>query len=76
MQIRKTIKTRGHFPNDDAALRLIWLAITQSRYHPAARAYLERKQAEGKTRREAIRCLKRLLARTVFNTLKASPALT
>ncbi len=52
------------------------IAITQSRYQPAARAYLERKQAEGKTRREAIRCLKRLLARTVFNTLKASPALT
>ena len=49
------------------------IAITQSRYHPAARAYLERKQAEGKTRREAIRCLKRLLARTVFNTLKTSP---
>jgi transposase len=52
------------------------IAITQSRYHPGARAYLERKQAEGKTRREAIRCLKRLLARTVFNTLKASPTLT
>jgi transposase len=52
------------------------IAITQSRYHPAARAYLERKQAEGKTRREAIRCLKRLLARVVCNTLKASPALT
>jgi len=52
------------------------IAITQSRYHPAARAYLERKQAEGKTRREAIRCLKRLLARSVYNALKASPALT
>jgi transposase len=52
------------------------IAITQSRYHPDARAYLERKQAEGKTRREAIRCLKRLLARAVFNALKASPALT
>lgn len=52
------------------------IAITQSRYHPAARAYLERKQAEGKSRREAIRCLKRLLTRTVFNTLKANPALT
>jgi hypothetical protein len=36
--------------------------------------YLERKQAEGKSKREAIRCLKRLLARTVFNTLKASPS--
>jgi transposase len=52
------------------------IAITQSRYHPGARAYLERKQAEGKSRREAIRCLKRTLARVVFNTLKASPALT
>jgi hypothetical protein len=36
----------------------------------------KRKQAEGKSKREAIRCLKRLLARTVFNTLKAGPALT
>ena len=52
------------------------IAITQSRYHPAARAYLERKQAEGKSKREAIRCLKRLLARTVFNTLKDGAALT
>jgi len=52
------------------------VAITQARYHPAAHAYLERKQAEGKSRREAIRCLKRLLVRVVFNTLKASPALT
>jgi hypothetical protein len=41
-----------------------------------ARAYLERKQAEGKSRREAVRCLKRLLIRVVFNTLKASTALT
>jgi transposase len=52
------------------------IAITQARYHPTARAYLERKKAEGKSRREAIRCLKRLLVRVVFNILKASPALT
>ena len=52
------------------------MAITQARYHPQARAYLERKRAEGKSRREAIRCLKRLLIRVVFNTLKAEPALT
>jgi transposase len=52
------------------------IAITQSRYHAGARTYLERKQSEGKSRREAIRCLKRQLARVVFNTLKASPALT
>jgi transposase len=52
------------------------IAITQARYHPPARAYLERKESEGKSRREAIRCLKRALARVVFNTLKTSPALT
>jgi len=26
-QLRKVIKTRGHFPTDDAALKLIWLAL-------------------------------------------------
>jgi transposase len=52
------------------------IAVTQARVHPAARAYLERKQAEGKSRREAIRCLKRQLARVVFNSLKESPVLT
>jgi hypothetical protein len=52
------------------------IAITQACVHPVARAYLERKQAGGKSRREAIRCLKRQLARVVFNTLKTSPALT
>src|SRR5439155_915847 len=47
------------------------IAITQARVHPAARAYIDRKKGEGKSNREAIRCLKRQLARTVFNTLKA-----
>ncbi len=63
------------------------IAITQARTHPPARAYLERKQAEGKSRREALRCLKRHLARTIYRTLQpptndrptpptAAPALT
>jgi transposase len=46
------------------------MAVTQARIYPPARAYLERKQAEGKSRREALRCLKRHLARAVFNALK------
>ena len=65
---------RGGNRQLNAALHRI--AITQARYYPDARAYLERKRGEGKSRREALRCLKRLLARVVFNTLKASPALT
>jgi transposase len=52
------------------------IAVTQARMHPPARAYLERKQSEGKSRREAIRCLKRQLVRVVFNTLKTESALT
>jgi transposase len=43
------------------------IAITQARYHAPAREYLERKRSEGKSRREALRCLKRLLVRVVFN---------
>jgi transposase len=52
------------------------IAVTQGRVYPPARAYLERKQGEGKSRREALRCLKRQLARTVYTTLKSEPSLT
>jgi transposase len=73
-RIRRHRLDRGGNRQLNAALHRI--AITQARIHPGARAYLERKRAEGKSWREAIRCLKRLLVRVVFNTLKASPALT
>jgi transposase len=73
-RVRRHRLDRGGNRQLNCALHRI--AVTQARTHPAARAYLERKQAEGKSRREAIRCLKRQLARVVFNTLKASPALT
>lgn len=53
------------------------IAVAQARTYPPARAYVARKQAEGKTRREALRCLKRHLARVVYRTLaNAQPALT
>jgi transposase len=45
------------------------IAVTQGRVHPPARNYLARKQAEGKTRIEALRCLKRHLARRVWKLL-------
>jgi transposase-like protein len=36
-QIRKTIKTRGHFPTEDAARKLIYLSIinAQKNWRPA-----------------------------------------
>jgi len=58
------------------------LAVNQGRWHPGAAAYLARKQAEGKSRREALRCLKRHLARVVYKILvnvtqpTAAPATT
>lgn len=45
------------------------IAITRARHDPETKAYLARKQAEGKTYREAIRCLKRHLARRFHNLL-------
>ena len=42
------------------------IALTQARSYPAAQAYLARRQAEGKTRREAIRALKRYLIRAIW----------
>ena len=30
-QLRKAIKTKGHFPNEDAARKLIYLAVLQRR---------------------------------------------
>jgi transposase len=45
------------------------IAVTQGRVHGPARDYLARKQAEGKTRIEALRCLKRQLVRTLWRLL-------
>jgi transposase len=47
------------------------LALNKGRLDPQTAAYLARKQAEGKSRREALRCLKRHLARRVWRLLRA-----
>jgi len=44
--------------------------VTRARCHPETRDYIARRQAEGKTTREAIRCLKRYLARHVWRLLQ------
>ncbi len=50
------------------------IAITRGRIDPETRAYLARKEAEGKSRMEAMRCLKRHLARHYHRLLQLSPA--
>jgi transposase len=49
------------------------LAVNKGRYDPRTAAYLARKQTEGKSRREALRCLKRHLARRVWHLLQPAP---
>ncbi len=41
--------------------------MTQARHWPAARAYLDRRLAEGKTKREAMRALKRYIVRAIWH---------
>jgi len=62
---------RGGNRKLNAALHRI--AIVQGRVDPAAKEYLARKQAEGKSRREAVRCLKRFIARRVWHLLPKTP---
>jgi transposase len=64
---------RGGDRQLNSALHII--AITRARHDPATRAYLARKQAEGKTKKGALRCLKRHLARR-FHHLLSLPAET
>lgn len=45
------------------------LAVNKGRLDPETATYLARKQAEGKSRMEALRCLKRHLARRIWHLL-------
>lgn len=46
------------------------IALVQSRSYPQAQAYIARKRGEGKSAREAIRCLKRHLADVVYKAMQ------
>ena len=48
------------------------IALAQVRTYPPAQAFVARKRAEGKSWREAVRSLKRHLARIVFRLLSAA----
>src|SRR5688500_1878680 len=59
---------RGGNRQINAAIHRV--AVTRLRCDPETRDYIARKTAEGKTHREAIRCLKRHLARHVWRLLQ------
>jgi transposase len=58
---------RGGNRQANAALHRI--VLTRLAHHHPTRAYAQRRTAQGKTRREIIRCLKRYLARELFPLL-------
>jgi transposase len=64
---------RGGDRHLNSALHVI--AVNRKRAHEATRTYYERLLASGKTKREALRCLKRILARHFYAHLRALNAL-
>ena len=65
-----TTRHRLHRGGDRQLNRAIHImALCRAKTDPATRLYLDRKAAEGKTKREAIRCLKRHLARHIWGLL-------
>jgi transposase len=50
------------------------MALTQARMDPRARAYVDRRQREGRTKRDAVRALKRHLSDVVYQQLCADAA--
>jgi transposase len=65
-----TQRHRLHRGGDRQLNRAIHIiALSRARTDPETRIYLDRKHAEGKTKLEAIRCLKRHLARRIWRLL-------
>lgn len=55
---------------------LYWIVIGRMARDPQTRAYVERRTREGLSKKDIIRCLKRYVARSVFNALKTDLATT
>jgi transposase len=65
--------TKRHRLNRSGDRQLNWAlhmtALNRIRYHPETRTYYQRQLNRGKTKREAIRIVKRALARRLYRTL-------
>lgn len=55
--------------NRDANKALWRIVLVRLRWDPTTRSYINRRMAQGKTKREAIRCLKRYIARDIYKIL-------
>ena len=69
----KTIRHRlNRNGNRDANRALRTVAVVRMRWDERTQAYVEKRTAEGKSKPETIRCLKRYICREVYRTLVAS----
>lgn len=53
-----------------ANMTLHLIVVARLRIDPKTKAYMERRRTEGLSKKDVIRCLKRFVAREVFNALK------
>jgi transposase len=73
----QTIRYRLDRGGDRRLNRALHTIITIRRTnHGPTRAYIDRRTREGKTSREAVRCLKRYLARHLYRLLQQTPVTT
>ena len=71
----RTSRHRLNFAGNRAANRALHMIVpVRLRYCEQTRSYMDRRLAEGKTKKEAIRCLKRFVAREPYRTLRADLA--
>ena len=72
----RTSRLRLNFAGNRAANRALnMIVIVRLRYCELTRSYLDRRVAQGKTKREATRCLKRYIAREIYRTIRADLAI-
>jgi len=71
-------KTNRHRLNPggdrDANRALYMIIVTRLRYCPETQAYVQRRLTEGLTKPEAIRCVKRYVARRIYHAIRADLA--
>jgi transposase len=68
----KTSRHRLNPAGDRDANRALYMIIlSRLRYCAATKAYAQRRQAEGLSKRETIRCLKRYVAREIYHAVRA-----
>lgn len=67
---RHRLNRGGHRQLNSALYRVV---IVRMRFHLPTIDYVTRRIAEGKTKQEIIRCLKRYLAREIYQLIKARP---